>query len=230
MKKLVLFILLAMPVYAALPQGCGGMPTGMNLSAVTTSCIKGSFYRPEVPEKYRSDPNEIEYEKYFVISYRAYFTQGDPDKFYAIVDTSEQRYGRTVIGNAHQAFFENTGLWPGVSYEVCVYTSCDAQLVGPLCYSTTTTLEAPYDIKRDSLSDIPGKYFFEPRKDTHVLADDVVLEYRASNTAAWTTLHPSPYGFVIPDIQPGQTYLARYKVIYAHGTESHWSDPMIIQY
>lgn len=229
MKKLPLLFLILLCAKTALPQDCGGMVPGMNISAATTSCIKGSFYRPEVPEKFRSNPNVIEYEKNFVITYKPYFTQGDPEKFKQWVDTSEKRDGRTVIGNEQQAFFENTGLLPGVSYNVCVYTSCNGKLFGPLCNNTTTTLEPPYIIERDTLSSIPGAYFFIPKPKTNVIADDIILEYRADDSAEWTIMHPNPSGFIIRDMKPGHVYFAKYKVVYRHGTESSWSDEIIIK-
>lgn len=229
MKKLLLFFFCVCAIHPLFSQDCGGMVPGMNISAATTSCIKGSFYRPEIPEKYWSDPKVPEYEANFVITYKAYFSQGDQEKFRQWVDTSEKRDGRTVIGNQHEALFENTGLLPGVSYMVCIYTSCHGKLIGPLCYHTTTTLEAPYIMKRDSLSTIPGTYVFVPKPLTHVIADDIILEYRCDDTNEWTIMHPSPYGFTIRDMKPGHVYFAKYKVIYRHGTESSWSDEVIIK-
>ncbi len=230
MKKIIFFLILGIShINLSAQDECGGAPTGMNLVVYSTSCIKGMFFRPSLPEKFWNDPKVREYEKNFLIKYKPYFSQGNQDVFYKTVDTVPTYIDRQVVGTEHEASFEFKSLLPGVSYEFCIYTMCKGEKIGPLCYFATTTLEAPYILKFDSLSQTSGRYKFEYKPDTYVIPNDIILEYR-EKSEDWKIKHVNFGSVYFEDLKPNHTYFARYKVVYDHGVESEYSNILIVSF
>lgn len=208
-------------------QDCGAGPTGMNLVVSTSTCIKGMFYRPLIEKKYWNDPKVPEYWKYFVISRKPYFTQGNNEDFIKYVDTTTVYFDHQEVENRHEAYFFQTDLYPGVSYQYCIYTYCEEKKYGALCYAKTTTLEPPYILKFDSVSDHLGIFKFIYKKDVNVLPKEIIFQYREKDEG-WITKSVNFGNIYLEDLKPGHVYIARYKVIYYHGVETDYCDEKFI--
>jgi hypothetical protein len=227
MKKIMFFLLMGFFCESLIAQECGNGPTGMNLIAKSTSTIEGMFYRPLIDKKYWSDANIPEYWKFYVISVKPYFSQGNMEAFYKNVDTTTRFIDHQVVGPEHEAEFDFKSLFPGVSYEVCIYAYCEGKKYGALCQSKTTTLEPPYILKFDSISDHLGIFKFEYKPGVSVIPKDIIFEYREKNED-WKIKNVNFGSIFMEDLKPGHIYLARYKVTYDHGVETDYSDEMVI--
>jgi len=227
MKKILFLLLMGFFCKSLIAQECGNGPTGMNLIVKSTSRIEGMFYRPLIDKKYWRDPMIPEYWKDYVISVKPYFSQGNKEAFYKNIDTTKKYIDRQVVGSEHEAYFDFNSLYPGVSYEICIYAYCEGKKYGALCQSKTMTLEPPYILKFDSVSNQLGIFKFKYKPYVSVLPKDIIFEYREKNED-WKIMNVNFGSIYLEDLKPGHVYFARYKVTYDHGVETNYSDEMMI--
>ncbi|MEI6122663.1 MAG: hypothetical protein WCQ95_03465 [Bacteroidota bacterium] len=228
MKNYLLFLFLLLSGAFVRAQDCGGIVTGMDVSVLSTSALHVQFYRPLEPEKYWDNKNVPEYEAYFQINYRVYFNQAARPDWVKDIDTSVIQVPFQITATDHSSSFDLKGLTPGLSYEVCIYTRCGQNLVGPLCHFATTTTESPCKLEFKQNSATSGNFKFIYNAFTNVLEKKITFEYR-ENSENWTVVDViSGNGVFIDNLKPGATYFARVKFQYYNDVESNYSDILMV--
>lgn len=228
MKKLIFIILLGIITNTSFGQDCGGAPTGMNITNLSTTAMRVQFYRPLKPEKYWSNKDIKEYESYFQIRYKVYFNQAGRPDWVKDIDTSVIEKSFQITANEHSSTYDILGLIPGLSYEVCIYTNCgNNKFAGPLCYFSTLTSEAPCTLEFSPSSTTAGRFKFIYKPFTNVLAKQIIFEYREQN-GDWKIVDVNDGNSVyIDDFKPGSTYFARIKFVYYNDVVSSYSDILL---
>jgi len=231
MKKLLFLsvILLCGDMLSA--QECGGMPTGMNVLPISTSGFRIQFYRPLRPAKYWIQKDVPYYENGFKITLKPYFTQGDNRKWEQSMDTTTIVLPFQMTANEHSSIYEYTSLLPGTSYKVCIYTYCGNNIYeGPLCDNATTSTEAPCTLSFDAISETAGKFKFNYKPNTHVLADHILFQYREGNSDWHDMAVNDSNGAYLDTMKKGMTYYARVKFFYTNLVESQYSDEISVHF
>lgn len=225
MKKCIIALLLIVYAYLSFGQDCGGAPTGMNITNLSTTAMRVQFYRPLKPEKYWSNKDIKEYEPNFKITYKVYFNQVGRPEWVKDIDTSLVEKSVQITANEHSSTYDILGLIPGLSYEVCIYTNCgNNKFAGPLCYFSTLTSEAPCTLEFTPSSATAGRFKFVYKPFTNVFAKQIVFEYR-ENSGDWKIVDVDDSNSVyIDDFKPGSTYFARIKFVYYKDVVSSYSD------
>ncbi|MEI6765639.1 MAG: hypothetical protein WCM76_08355 [Bacteroidota bacterium] len=229
MRKFLLVIIFGLFGQMTFAQNdCGGAVTGMDLTVLSTSALRVQFWRPLIDEKYWPTKGVPEYEHYFQIKAKPYFSQSNNANWYKDVDTSTIVKGFQISANEHSSTYDLISLLPGVSYDVCIYTVCRNSLIGPLCFHSTTSLEAPCKLEYSRIDETSGNFKFKYNEFTNVVAKQILFEYREKN-GEWKVVEVNDSNSVyISDLKPGETYFARIKFVYYNNVESNYSDILIL--